>query len=194
MAVVSNITYVEPLSKHVSILSKLNPEPEYLDDRIPVWPPDISAILYGRVSTTDWNAPWHDVQHIVSRFSITPSLEYGVCDPLHELHKLSLLYNTLSDGKVTDGQKRAENVVHQMVTQNGGAAAWTELPLGIAAPLREAARTCQLAPPGNWQLDAYRPIGRNALATSATENSDAFISKGYNPRKEYIVSTLTSHR
>ncbi len=92
---------------------KSNPEPEYLDDRIPVWPPDISAILYGRVSTTDWNAPWHDVQHIVSRFSITPSLEYGVCDPLHELHKLSLLYNTLSDGKVTDSQKRAENVVHQ---------------------------------------------------------------------------------
>ena len=90
--------------------------------------------------------------------------------------------------------KRAENVVHQMVTQNGGAAAWTELPLGIAAPLREAARTCQLAPPGNWPLDAYRLIGRNDLATSATVNPDAFISKGYKPRKEYIVSIPISYR
>lgn len=193
MAVVSDITYVDrpsnafPSSNH-------DTEPEYLDDRIPVWPPDISAILYGRVSTTDWNAPWHDVQHIVTRFSITPSLEYGVCDPLHELHKLSLLYNTLSDGKVTDSQKRAENVVHQMVTQSGGAAAWTELPLGIAAPLREAARTCQLAPPGNWPLDAYRLIGRNDLATSATVNPDAFISKGYKSKKEYIVSPPISLR
>ncbi|KAF9476890.1 hypothetical protein BDN70DRAFT_838543, partial [Pholiota conissans] len=166
--------------------SPLTSEPEYLDDRIPVWPPDISAILYGRVSTTDWNAPWHDVQHIVSRFSISPSLEYGVCDPLHELHKLSLLYNTLSDGRVTDGQKRSENVVYQLVSQSNGGDIWSELPLGIAAPLREAARTCQLAPPGNWPLEAYSLIGRNDLAVSALKNPDTFINEGYKSRKEFI--------
>ncbi|KAF8954432.1 hypothetical protein BDZ97DRAFT_1928284 [Flammula alnicola] len=169
--------------------SSLTSQPDHLDDRIPVWPPDISAILYGRVSTPDWNAPWHDVQHIVTRFSITPSLEYGVCDPLHELHKLSLLYNTLSDGKVTDGQKRAENVIYQMVSQNGERDVSSELPLGVAAPLREAARTCQLAPPGNWPLEAYRVIGRNDLAASATQNPDTFISDGYKSRKESIVKS-----
>ncbi|KDR78406.1 hypothetical protein GALMADRAFT_224779 [Galerina marginata CBS 339.88] len=164
--------------------SPLASHSEYLDDRIPVWPPDLSAILYGRVSTPDWKVPWHDVQHIVSRFSITPSLEYGVCDPLHELHELSLLYNTLSDGKTTDSQKRAENVIYQMVNQNGGKDVSSSLPLGIAAPLRESARTCQLAPPVNWPLEAYRAIGRNDLAASATQNPDVFINDGYKSRKE----------
>ncbi|PPQ90258.1 hypothetical protein CVT25_013083 [Psilocybe cyanescens] len=164
----------------------LGPQAEYLDDRIPVWPPDLSAILYGRVSTPDWKVPWHDVQHIVTRFSITPSLEYGVCDPLQELHELSLLYNTLSDGKITDSQKRAENVIYQMVAQNGGQDVSSSLPLGIAAPLREAARTCQLAPPSNWPLEAYRAIGRNDLAASAQQNPEVFITDGYKSRKEFV--------
>jgi anaphase-promoting complex subunit 1 len=163
-------------------------DPDALDDRIPVWPPDLSAILYGRVSTPDWKVPWHDVQHIVTRFNITPSLEYGVCDPLHELHELSLLYNTLSDGKVKESQKRAENVIYQLVSQNGGKDVSSELPLGIASPLREASRTCQLAPPGNWPLEAYKAIGRNDLAASATENPDMIITEGYKSRKEWIVS------
>lgn len=143
------------------------------------------------MSTPDWKVPWHDVQHIVTRFSITPSLEYGVCDPLHELHELSLLYNTLSDGKITDTQKRAENVIYQMVAQNGGQDVSSALPLGIAAPLREAARTCQLAPPSNWPLEAYRAIGRNDLAASAHQNPEVFITDGYKPRKEFVVSGVT---
>ena len=162
--------------------------PDNLDDRIPVWPPDLSAILYGRVSTPDWKVPWHDVHHIVTRFSISPSFEYGVVDPLHELHELSLLYNSLSDGKVSECQKRAENVVYKMVTQHPGRELTSDLPLGIAAPLREAVRTCQLAPPGNWPLDAYRAIGRNDLAASATQNPDLLTTDGYKTRKEFIVS------
>ncbi|KAF4611458.1 hypothetical protein D9613_003815 [Agrocybe pediades] len=169
--------------------SSLSATARYLDDRIPVWPPDLSAILYGRVSTPNWKVPWHDVQHIVTRFSITPSLEYGLCDPLHELHQLSLLYNSLSDGKITDTQKRAENVIYQMVSQNGGQDVSSALPLGIAAPLREAARTCQLAPPGNWPLEAYRAIGRNDLAASSKHNPEVFISDGYKSRKEFINPT-----
>ncbi|KAJ3503489.1 hypothetical protein NLJ89_g8410 [Agrocybe chaxingu] len=160
--------------------------PEQLDDRIPVWPPDMSAILYGRVSTPDWKVPWHDIGHIVSRFSITPSLEYGGADPLAELHELSMLYNTLSDGKITDCQKRAENVVYKMVTKKPGRDITANLPLGIASPLREAVRTCQLAPPGDWPLDAYKAIGRNDLAASAIQMANHFNPDGYQPRKEFI--------
>lgn len=118
-------------------------------------------------------------------------MEYGVCDPLHDLHELSLLYNTLSDGKTTDSQKRAENVIFQMVRQNGGQDVSPALSLGIAAPLREAARTCQLAPPGNWPLEAYKAIGRNDLAASATQNPDIFTNDGYTTRKEFIVIVLS---
>ena len=158
-----------------------------IDDRIPVWPPDVSAILYGRISSPDWKVPWHDLQHIVTRFQITPSLEYGVCDPLRQLHELSLLFNTISDSKVPESQKRAENVIYKMITQNTANLLYF-LPLGISAPLREAARTCQLAPPGNWPLDAYRAIGRNDLAASATENPDMLYSDGYRSRRDFIVS------
>jgi anaphase-promoting complex subunit 1 len=167
--------------------------PELLNDRIPVWPPDLSAVLYGRLSTPDWKVHWHDVQHILSRFPITPSFDYGVIDPLRELHELSLLYNTLSDGKVVECQKRAENTVYRMVTHSRGRDVITDLPLGIAAPLLEAARTCQLAPPGNWPFEAYKAIGRNDLATSAIQNQDVLVSGGYKTRKESIVSSRYSH-
>ena len=167
--------------------------PEFLNDRIPVWPPDLSAVLYGRISTPDWKVPWHDVHHILSRFSITPAFDYGVIDPLQELHELSLLYNTLSDGKVTECQKRAENTVYRMVTHNRGRDILMDLPLGIAAPLLEAARTCQLAPPGNWPFEAYKAIGRNDLATSAIQNQDFLATGGYKTRKEFIVGPQCTH-
>lgn len=66
------------------------------------------------------------------------------------------------------------------------------LPLGIAAPLREAARTCQLAPPGDWPLTAYRAIGRNDLAASASDAPDLLYSDGYKPVKDFIVSHSVS--
>jgi anaphase-promoting complex subunit 1 len=161
-------------------LSRYHTEHARLDDRIPVWPPDLSAVLYGRISSPDWKVQWHDLQHIVMRFQITPSLEYGICDPLQQLHELSLLFNTISDSKVPESEKRAENAIFKMITHL--------LPLGISAPLREAARTCQLVPPGNWPLDAYRAIGRNDLAASATQNPDMFYSDGYRSRRDFIVS------
>lgn len=152
-----------------------------------MWPPDLSAVLYGRISTPDWKVPWHDVQHIISRFSITPAFDYGVIDPLRELHELTLLYNTLSDSKVPECRKRAENTVYRLVTQNHGRDIIPDLPLGIASPLLEAARTCQLAPPGNWPFEAYKTIGRNDLATSAIQTQDVLVTGGYKARKEFIV-------
>jgi hypothetical protein len=61
------------------------------------------------------------------------------------------------------------------------------LPLGLAAPLREAARTCQLSPPSEWPLAAYRAIGRNDLATCATDAPDMLFNDGYRTVKDYIV-------
>ena len=161
--------------------------PECLDDRIPVWPPDFSAILHGHISKPDWKVPWQDVQHIVSRFCITPSFEYGLVDPLRELHELSLLYNSLADDKVPECQRRAENAVSGMVALSRGRNFIANLPLGIAAPLCEATRTCQLAPPTGWSHEAYQVVGRNDLAASMTNTQDVFVARGYKRRKEFIV-------
>jgi hypothetical protein len=152
-----------------------------------VWPPDFSAILHGHISKPDWKVPWQDVQHIVSRFCITPSFEYGLIDPLRELHELSLLYNSLADDKVPECQRRAENAVSGMVALSRGRDFIANLPLGIAAPLCEATRTCQLAPPTGWSQEAYQLVGRNDLAASMTNTQDVFVARGYKRRKEFIV-------
>ena len=84
--------------------------------------------------------------------------------------------------------KRAENVIYKMITQNAADLLYL-LPLGISAPLKEATRTCQLASPGNWPLDAYQAIGHNDLAASVSENPDMLYSDGYRSRRDFIVST-----
>ncbi|KAF8990247.1 hypothetical protein BDQ17DRAFT_1372131 [Cyathus striatus] len=155
-----------------------------IDDRLPVWPPDISAILYGRISTPDWKVPWHDTQHIAARFYLSPSYVFGGTAPLKALHELTLLYQNLSDSKA-DTLKKAQNAIYNMVSRCD-VRFLDSLPLGIAAPLREAARTCQLSPPGNWPLEAYKAIGRNDLAASASDSHDIFFRDGYRSIKDYL--------
>ncbi|KAF8064115.1 hypothetical protein FPV67DRAFT_1420084 [Lyophyllum atratum] len=159
---------------------------ENVDDRLPVWPPDISAILYGRISNPDWQVPWHDTHDVAIRFGIAPAFAYGRLDPLSSLQHLTSVYRCLADNTVPEIQKRAENAMFLMVNAGLGPEFLDRLPIGIAAPLREAARTCQLAPPGDWPLAAYRAIGRNDLAASADEAPDLLFSDGYKPVKEFI--------
>ncbi|KAF5376038.1 hypothetical protein D9615_007761 [Tricholomella constricta] len=159
---------------------------ENIDDRLPVWPPDISAILYGRISHPDWQVPWHDTHDMAIGFGIKPAFAFGRLDPLSSLQHLTNAYRCLADSSVAETQKRAENAMFMMVTARLGPEFLNRLPIGIAAPLREAARTCQLAPPGDWPLAAYRAIGRNDLAASADEAPDLLFSDGYKPVKEFI--------
>jgi anaphase-promoting complex subunit 1 len=158
-----------------------------VDDRLPVWPPDVSAILYGRISNPDWQVPWHDTQHIATRFHITPSFAFGRLDPLITLKKLTSIYKCLADTAEPSSQKRAENAVLLMVELNIGPNFLNRLPLGILSPIREAARTCQLAPPSDWPLEAYRAVGRNDVAASASQAPDLLFGDGYKAMKDFIV-------
>lgn len=155
---------------------------------MPVWPPDISAILYGRISNPDWQVPWHDTHYMATRFGIVPAFAFGRLDPLSSLYHLTGIYRCLADNNVSESQKRAENAIFFLITSGLGSDFLDRLPIGIAAPLREAARTCQLAPPGDWPLAAYRAIGRNDLAASANDAPDVLFDDGYKPRKEFIVN------
>ncbi|KAH0579751.1 hypothetical protein H2248_002588 [Termitomyces sp. 'cryptogamus'] len=163
-------------------------EIEFVDDRLPVWPPDISAILYGRISNPEWQVPW-DTQEVAVRFGIAPAYTYGQLDPLSALQHLTSIYKCLADKSVPQIQKRAENAMFLMVNANLSHEFLSRLPIGIAAPLREAARTCQLAPPGDWPLAAYRAIGRNDLAASADDAPDLLFSDGYKSVQEFINPT-----
>ncbi|KAJ7597266.1 hypothetical protein C8J56DRAFT_882770 [Mycena floridula] len=159
---------------------------EHLDPGLPVWPPDMSAILYGRISNPEWKAPFYDAVEMAHRSDMPLSFHYGRLDPLDALNKLTGVYKCLSNNQVASSQKRAENAIHLMVASGIDSRFLDRLPISIAAPLREAARTCQMVPPSDWPLEAYRAIGRDDVATSAFHAPDSFFKDGYRPIKEFI--------
>ncbi|KAJ7631908.1 hypothetical protein DFH06DRAFT_1479779 [Mycena polygramma] len=157
-----------------------------VDDRLPVWPPDVSAILYGRISNPDWQVPWPDTQYMATRFHLVPSFAFGRIEPLSTLSKLTSLSKCLADSSEPSSQKRAENAILRMVELRIGPEFLNRLPLGVLSPIREAARTCQLAPPSDWPLEAYRVVGRNDVAASASQAPDLLFGDGYKSVKEFI--------
>ncbi|KAF8885664.1 hypothetical protein BD779DRAFT_1533052 [Infundibulicybe gibba] len=154
------------------------------DDRVPVWPTDLAAILYGKLHNPEWKMPSLDV---AERFQIQISYPFGRPDATW-LELLESLYSSLADGEVPQSQKRAENTISLLVKLKLENGFLNRLPLGVAAPLREAARTCQLAPPGDWPLAAYRAICRDDLAASASDSQSMLFRAGYRSLKEYTSS------
>jgi len=166
------------------------PGSSFVDDRLPVWPPDMTAMFYGRINNPDWKLPWYDIRKLASQFKLSPSYAYGKLEPLAYLRQLTLIYRCLADKMVEDSRKRAENAMHLMVSHQIGLAFLNVMPLGLAAPLREAARTCQLAPGQDWPAAAYEFIGRNDLAEGANADPGLLNVNGYRAVKEFLVSSL----
>lgn len=151
--------------------------------------PDMLSVLFGTINNPDWNNPVQDLVKIANRANLDASFEYGRVDPFSSLNKLFKVYNALADKQVKLTHQRAENAVLLMVQLGMNAEYLNRLPLGVAAPLREALRTCQLNPPPDWPVEAYRAISREDVAASASPMSDALLTKdGYLPVKAFTVS------
>ena len=170
-----------------------------LDDRIPVWPPDMSAILYGRISNPDWQFPSYETGRLARIFSIDPSFAFGNAEPLVTLQRLTAAYMCLADNTAPSTQKRAEKAVEKLIDMVGtakeGAAFLNSLPLGIAAPLREAVRTCQLSPPSHWRTEHYNLVGRHDLAFSIAGTQPEIPQRGISQSAEtYMVRVRDSGR
>ncbi|KIY45780.1 hypothetical protein FISHEDRAFT_8253, partial [Fistulina hepatica ATCC 64428] len=159
----------------------------FTESRIPVWPPDIAAMLYSRISNPEWTLPAHDILGMSVRFGVSPSLIYGRVEPLPNIRRLYSIYKRLADASIPTG-KRAENAVGYMAELGVDESFIDRLALGVAAPIREAMRTCQLSPPSYWRVSAYRAIGRNDLSASCGEEMQ-FMGGGYRPIKEFINPT-----
>lgn len=166
----------------------------FVDDRLPVWPPDMTAMFYGRINNPEWKLPWYNIRKLSSQFKLVPSYAYGKHEPLAYLRQLTLIYQCLADKTVEDSRKRAENAMHLMVSHKVGLVFLNLLPIGLAAPLREAARTCQLAPGQDWPAAAYEFVGRNDLAEGANANPGLLNANGYRAVKEFLVSNLLEVR
>lgn len=150
----------------------------------------MSAILYGRVNNPDWALPPLDSKTLSAGFKISPSYAYGMTEPLVYLRQLTEVYLPLSDSKVNETRKRADSALQAMVRVAIGPHLIKCMALGIAAPLREACRTCQLSPSGEWSVPAYSLIGREDLAEVMNAPSDHPNTRGYRPIREFIVSDV----
>jgi hypothetical protein len=67
------------------------------------------------------------------------------------------------------------------------------LPLGISSPLREAMRTGQLSPSGEWPIGAYQLIGRDDLAEGVGSSAEHMNNGGYKTVKQWLVGSFASH-
>lgn len=168
---------------------------KYFDNRIPAWPPDGSAILFGKLTDSSWVAPLHDIDSVAREvLGGTPSYAYGAINPLIHLPHLYQVYRNLGDKSKPSAQRRAADAISYLVDRGiikddgEGDGEWFRwLPLGIMAPIQEAARMCQVAPLTNWSAAAYSFIGRNDLAARAVNAPDPLVNDGYGSVKDFVV-------
>ncbi|KAH8830535.1 hypothetical protein DL96DRAFT_1668350 [Flagelloscypha sp. PMI_526] len=149
------------------------------DHRIPVWPPDfyatLQAILREGPMTGDPNPlglqsnpnlmfPTLWPQNIDLAYGQHASLEYGLVYPLDVFQGLSTVFRHLADDRLPTVQKKAEFAVVSFFKTFPSPDFLNTLPLGLAAGIREAIRTCSVEPPVPWgktQLMQY--IGRTDI-------------------------------
>ncbi|EPQ55810.1 hypothetical protein GLOTRDRAFT_138586 [Gloeophyllum trabeum ATCC 11539] len=167
-----------------------HPDPKPIDDRLPVWPSDMTAILYGRIHRPDWKVQEFKGYQLAVPFNIAPAYIYGQVDPLMRLRRLTSLYMCLADDQMPNSRIRAENAMSLLVSWQSGKNYTARLPLGVASPLEEAARSCQLSPPKDWPAHGYRLIGRNDLAEQQSSSRDALSKNAYKPPKYYLDRAL----
>jgi anaphase-promoting complex subunit 1 len=167
---------------------------ELLDDSLPAWPGDYSALLFGRINNPEWKGSIPlKPELFANEPNISPPSPFGEVQYLKTIMLLYGVYNILADSKVKTSQTRAENAVSYLVEHDAADEAFLgKLPLGVAAPLREAMRTCQLALPPEWPLKAYEAVGRDDVAASARQPQVYKGDTGFKPRKDFIVSELLS--
>ncbi|TFK85353.1 hypothetical protein K466DRAFT_190984 [Polyporus arcularius HHB13444] len=163
--------------------------PEHFDENLPPWPADMFSILYGRVNNPDWALPWTDSWDLVKSYQHSASFAYGRQEPLTHLHALTVIYKALTDNKIGDVRKRAEAGLRAMEETGMTLNVLQNLALGVTAPLREALRTAQLSPGGDWSLQIYSLIGRNDLAEGFSSKPAIFVNNGYRSMREFLHPT-----
>ncbi|KAI0087606.1 hypothetical protein BDY19DRAFT_1058080 [Irpex rosettiformis] len=165
--------------------------PTNVDEQLPIWPTDVFSNLFGRINNSDWNKPTVDSWHLILPKGTPPSFAFGRQDPLVRYHQVTAIYDALADSKEST-RKRAEVALRLLIrTGDGGYDLLNRLPIGLAMPLHEGIRTCQVSPAGEWNTAAYQFIGRDDLAENGASTSEALFTSGYRTVKDYVLPTFS---
>ncbi|KAI0633465.1 hypothetical protein C8Q77DRAFT_789189 [Trametes polyzona] len=165
---------------------------ENIYESMPIWPPDMTAILYGRLHNPDWKVPWTNSLSFGAQYKLEASYAFGGIDPLWRTSSLTMICQILTDktweGKVLDTRSRAVLALKVLDVVRLKLGDWQRLPFGVSSPIREALRTCQLSPGGDWSMTAYQLVGRNDLAEGFTDKPAIAVNNGYRSVREFLVS------
>lgn len=153
-------------------------------------PPDMLSHLYGRLNNPDWGLPWRESWNVIATEECRPSFAFGRQEILRHLHALTLIYKALSDNKF-DVRRRAEAGLRAIEETGISLTILQHLSPGVASPLREALRTAQLSPGGDWPISLYNLVGRNDLAEGFSSHPAIFANHGYRSMRESLVSRIS---
>nr|ASF90226.1 hypothetical protein SPAR01883 [Bartheletia paradoxa] len=99
------------------------------------------------------------------QFGFQPAASLSTVSPCWRTLRLQLVYDVLAESdEHSTAQQRAEKAVVEMVRLGMTREELNRVPFGVVLPLREALRSCQLNPPGNWEPEAYSLVERPDLA------------------------------
>lgn len=146
-------------------LIQLSPVQPSSPSNLPSHPPNIlhrlASLLAGR-STGPWVPP-HD---LAAHLDFSPSSFYGTVDPCRTTADILEIYERLSPHfhASESPSLRAQNAVLEMDRRGWTIERLEKVAFGVALPLREAIRLCQLEAPENWPPSAYELVRRPDLA------------------------------
>lgn len=152
---------------------KLSESPNVQDSSLAIPPINLISTLQSILAGQDFQISSIILSNLTTSLSITPSNFYGPISPLAKTSQILNIYSSLSPSSgITNSVIRAQNAVLK-IDELG----WTledigRLAFGIALPLREALRLCQLEAPENWRPSAYELISRPDLAKQIGGTSD----------------------
>lgn len=174
-------------------------------------PPDIPSALYARLAQPEQHSRLLDT--LLNRPN--QSFAFGKTEAHGSLRAFTQLFSVFSDQNPTtsassssttsttttsttsnsayDFRRRCEMTIQLMISYKYGLDSLNLLPLSICAPLREAARTCQLGPPRSWPVAAYEFVGRSDLTESGKVTEDLTFNDGYRSVKDHLVRVFLSY-
>ncbi|KIJ25699.1 hypothetical protein M422DRAFT_77064 [Sphaerobolus stellatus SS14] len=140
-------------------------------------PPDVFLYLFSRLIEPAAKPGWTHVSQSWQVFGIEPSMQYGRVDPVKDLYRVFNVWECFTDTNVKTARKRAEQAMHLMVKMGMSVDDLDRMPHGLVEPIREALRTCQTLPGGDWSAEEYKLVLRPDMAQMVNGDKNHVTSR-----------------